>query len=80
MNDEPKDKDMMAWTRFTRAADDLINILSGPHSLHSLIMNDIDHRAHDVRIALDKSRYFWRFDLKKERPKAIVLDAPKKQD
>jgi len=70
------DKDSKAWTNFIRAAQHLQETLRKPHTLHELIMNDIDHCAQDVRLALDASRYFWRFDLKKKRPGATVLPAP----
>ena len=70
------EEDATAWTDFIRAAQRLERTLSGEHTLHKLILNDIDHRAQDVRLAIDASKYFWRFDLKKERPGAIVLPAP----
>ncbi len=70
------DKDREAWTNFISAAQHLQETLRKPHTLHELIMNDIDHRAQDVRLALDASKYFWRFDLKKKRPGATVLPAP----
>ena len=70
------DKDSKAWTNFIRAAQHLQETLRKPHTLHELIMNDIDHCAQDVRLALDASRYFWRFDLQKKRPGATVLPAP----
>ncbi len=73
---EVLEEDKKAWAEFIRAALRIQEVLHGEHSLHGLIMNDIDHRAHDVREALDDSVYFWRFDLKKKRPGAIVLDAP----
>jgi len=70
------DKDREAWTNFISAAQHLQETLRKPHTLHELIMNDIDHRAQDVRLALDASKYFWRFDLKEKRPCATVLPAP----
>ena len=72
MSDVTKE-DNKAWTDFIRASDALIKVLGGDHTLHKMIMNDIDHHAVRVRAALDTSTYFWRYDCKKARPKAIVL-------
>lgn len=47
-------KDRLAWTNFTRAAEELRNTLNGQHSLHALILNDIDHRMQDVKEVLDR--------------------------
>ena len=70
------EKEDEAWTEFNRAANTLVRVLGGHHAFNNLILNDIDHHAQRVREALDASRYFWRHDLKRARPGAIVLDPP----
>ena len=75
MSDTTK-KDIEVWDNFIKASQKLVETLRKDHSLHKLILNDIDQRAFDVRKALDESCYFWRHDLKKSRPGATVLDAP----
>ena len=61
---DPKDSKM--WTDFTHAARALERLLNTRHSLHALILNDIDHALQGVKDQLnreDTSKH-WRDEIR----------------